>query len=57
MRHYDGTYRSTREAFAAERWPAMEGPYRPPLRWLPAVGCMCVLGLFAGIGVMLAWRG
>lgn len=49
--------RSTREAFACERYPAIEGPYRPPQRWLLALGYLCTLGLLGGIGVLLAWRG
>lgn len=49
--------RSTREAFPAERYPAVEGPYRPGAWWLRAVGWVVTLALLATIGVMLAWRG
>lgn len=49
--------RSTREAFACERFPAVEGPYRPPARWLPLAGWVSLFGLLAAIGVLLAWRG
>ena len=52
-------YRSTREAFAVERFPAVFGPYRRPLleRWSVALGWICLVGLLIGIGVLLAWRG
>lgn len=59
MRHHDGTWRSTREAFAAERWPAVFGPYRRPLleRCSLVLGYLSLFGLLAGIGVMLGLRG
>lgn len=50
-------HRSTREAFPCERFPAVFGPYRAPGRWLLPLGYACVFGLFAGLGVLLAWRG
>lgn len=49
--------RSTREAFACERYPAVFGPYRQEAWWLRAVGWVVTLGLFALLGVLLAWRG
>lgn len=49
--------RSTREAFPAERYPAVFGPYRAPARWLLPLGYLCLFGLFALLGVLLAWRG
>lgn len=49
--------RSTREAFACERFPAIFGPYRPPSRAMTWLGLACTLALCAAIGVLLAWRG
>lgn len=49
-------YRSTREAFPFERFPAVFGPYRSRrLSWFlyRALGWMTL----AGLGVLLAWRG
>lgn len=50
-------HRSTREAFAAERFPALFGPFRRrrQLRGMLTTGA--ALALWAGIGVLLAWRG
>ena len=50
--------RSTREAFAVERFPAIE-VYRAGFfaRWARPLSWVVTLGLFAAIGVMLAWRG
>lgn len=50
-------YRSTRDAFPAERYPAVFGPYRQPGRWLLPLGYFCLFGLFALMGVLLAIRG
>jgi hypothetical protein len=49
-------YRSTREAFAAERHPAVFGPYKTTahsrlIRTLYVAG---TLAMFAGIGAILA---
>lgn len=51
-------YRSTREAFPHERYPAIE-VYRAPVlhRVWRAIGWVCTFGLLAAIGVLLAWRG
>lgn len=50
--------RSTREAFPAERFPAVE-IYRAPLlaRWWRPFSYLCLFGTFGAIGVILAWRG
>lgn len=50
--------RSTREAFPTERFPAIE-VYRAGFlaRWARPLSWVITLGLFAAIGVMLAWRG
>lgn len=62
MRHYDGSWRSTRDAFPIERAYAIEH-YRAPwlLRVWPALVRMCaagaVLALFALLGALLGWRG
>lgn len=51
--------RSLAEAFPDERSPAAFGPYRAP--WLqrvwPVVAWLALAALFAGLGVLLAWRG
>ena len=49
-------YRSTREAFASERFPAVFGPYRR-LRWGQTAVIVATMAIWAAIGVMLAWRG
>lgn len=50
--------RSTREAFPIERYPAIEIYRAPPLsRWARPLSWLVTLGLMAGIGVLLAWRG
>lgn len=49
-------FRSTREAFPVERFPALFGPYRrPSLGAAMLKGATFVL-LLASIGVMFAWR-
>ena len=50
-------HRSTREAFADERFPAVFGPYRAPGRLARVIGNLFTLALLAGVGVLLAWRG
>ena len=46
--------RSTREAFASERFPACFGPYRRESGFIrQAIGTVCVLGLFAIIGALI----
>jgi hypothetical protein len=48
-------YRSTREAFACERHPAVFGPYRRiGGRFWPEVYVAGTLALFGGIGALLA---
>jgi hypothetical protein len=48
-------YRSVREAFPAERHPALFGPYRRiGGRFWPALTFIASLGLWAAIGVLLA---
>jgi len=50
-------YRSTREAFPSERYPAIEH-YSSPLllRWWRPLSWMLFWGLWAFIGILLAWR-
>ena len=48
--------RSTREAFAHERFCAVE-VYRAPRWYWRALGWACTFGLLALLGAMLAWRG
>lgn len=49
-------YRSTREAFPVERFPALFGPYsRPTFRRQLARVCVW-LGAFALMGALIAWR-
>jgi polyferredoxin len=61
VRHYDGSYRSTREAFSVERFSALFGPYRRSWRdrhgLHRALSWALFLGVVASLGVMLAWRG
>ncbi len=46
--------RSTREAFACERYPACFGPYKRRSGAIrQAIGTVCVLGLFAIIGALI----
>ena len=50
-------YRTTREAFPIERFPAVFGPYRKRSIALAelAQAALC-LSLFALLGVLIAWR-
>jgi hypothetical protein len=59
MKHYDGSYRSTREAFVSERFPAVFGPYRRGFggRAWRLTSHVLFWALIAGLGVLLAWRG
>ena len=51
-------YRSTREAFPSERFPAVEIYRRTwPERAAGWLGVIGTLSLLAFIGVLLAWRG
>lgn len=46
--------RSTREAFASERFPAVFGPYRRESSFIgQAIRCAALLGLFAFIGTLI----
>lgn len=59
MRHYDGSYRSTREAFANERFAAIE-IYRPSFmaRWYPRIArAIAVVAIFGALGALLGWGG
>lgn len=47
-------YRSTRETFPCERFPATFGPYRRPSFVRHAVALVAVLALFATIGALMA---
>lgn len=38
-------------------WHGVVTHYRAPARWLLPLGYVCLFGLFAGLGVLLAWRG
>lgn len=50
-------YRTTREAFPCERFPAVFGPYRKPSSALVEVAQLAaILVLFAILGVIAAWR-
>lgn len=50
-------YRSTREAFPVERFPAVFGPYRKPSSALSELAQLVgVVALFATLGVIAAWR-
>ena len=49
-------YRSTREAFAHERFPAMSGPYRRDTFARQLARLIVWLGAFALMGVLIAWR-
>ena len=49
--------RTTREAFACERYPAMSGPYRRPPMWRAVIGFVCFFAVIALLGVIAAWRG
>jgi hypothetical protein len=59
MKHYDGSYRSTREAFVSERFPAVFGPYRRAFlsRAARLASHVMFWTLLAGLGVLMAWRG
>ena len=46
-------HRSTREAFAAERFPAVFGPYRARGRWLLPLGYLCLAVIAAGLALSL----
>lgn len=50
------TYRSTREAFPVERFPALFGPYRRTTFARQLARVAAWFGAFAAIGVLLAWR-
>jgi hypothetical protein len=51
-------YRSTRDAFPCERFPAIEHYRRPwPERAAGWLGILGTLALFAFIGVLASWRG
>ena len=45
-------FRSTREAFAHERFPAIEGPYRRPTIWRAVLGFVAFFALIVLIGVI-----
>jgi hypothetical protein len=47
-------YRSTREAFPGERFPAVFGPYSRPTFIRQAARVTAWLALFATIGVLMA---
>ena len=49
--------RSTREAFACERYPAIEGPFRSQSIWPAVLGFLAFMGLMAALGVLAVWRG
>ena len=49
-------YRSTREAFPVERFPAVFGPYRRNTFARQAARVTAWLGAFALMGVLIAWR-
>jgi len=50
-------YRSTREAFPVERFPAVFGPYRKRSSALAELAqAAAALALFALLGVLIAWR-
>lgn len=49
-------YRSTREAFPCERFPATEGPYRRNTFARQLVRVSVWLCAFAFIGAVIAWR-
>lgn len=60
MRHHDGTYRSTREAFAAERVGSIQGPYRAPMlarAWPVVARLIATVVLFGALGALLGWGG
>ena len=60
MRHHDGTYRSTREAFAAERVGSIHGPYRAPMlarAWPTLARIVAVIVMFGALGALLGWWG
>jgi hypothetical protein len=45
--------RSTREAFPAERFPAVFGPYRARGRWLLPLGYLCLAAIVAGLALSM----
>ena len=49
-------YRSTREAFPCERFPATFGPYRRNTFARQFARVSVWLGAFALMGVLIAWR-
>lgn len=49
-------YRSTREAFPVERFPALSGPYHRPRLGAALLKAATFVLLLASIGVMFAWR-
>lgn len=54
MRHHDGTYRSTREAFAHERFPAVEVYRRPLSERVADVLLATVIGI-CGAALLVHW--
>ncbi len=49
-------YRSTREAFPVERFPALSGPYRRPTFRRQLARVVAWLAAFALMGALIAWR-
>ncbi len=49
-------YRSTREAFPVERFPACFGPYSRPTFARQLARVVAWLGAFALMGALIAWR-
>ena len=49
-------FRSTREAFPVERFPAMFGPYERPTFIKQAARVAVWLGCFAIMGAVIGWR-
>jgi hypothetical protein len=49
-------YRSTREAFPCERYPALFGPYRRDTFTRRIARGLAWFVSFAAIGLILAWR-
>ena len=49
-------YRSTREAFPAERYPAVFGPYSRPSFASALWRFTALMCLFAAIGALIGWR-
>lgn len=49
-------FRSTREAFPCERFPAVFGPFERPAPIKQALRVFAWFCAFAFIGVLMAWR-